>query len=164
MTANARVFEFPESFDLDALVRRQVRASDTPDPRVIAAAVAESIPAAELRGVVARLLPDHVRVASGRVRQATLGGRRGSGKWRAVAESANDIAIFRVPVCVNGTWKFLGDCSREDVKAAAADYRALAAANTARADAFDGLGRLMARRRVERVDALPASSVEEALS
>lgn len=56
-------------------------------------------------------------------------------------------------------WKFLGDCTRDDVLAAAAKRRALAGSIIAVAERFETLANLMQRRRAKTVDDLPADAL-----
>lgn len=165
MTATARVLAFPEPVNVADLIRAKLAESDIADPHVIAQEIADTLPEAELRAIVGRLLPDSVRkcIHAQRTPLPARGPTR-SAKWAAIAERAEEIAIFRQRVCAGGVWKFLGDCTREDVEALVADYRKLAAENAAKASHFDALRRLMGRKKATVVSDLAPETVAEVLA
>lgn len=153
-----------QPFDLAALIRDALASSEIADPRELAATIANEIPDEALRDVTADLLADRVRVQAHIARRAPLRTRSSSARWLAVAERAEDIAIFRVRVCPAGVWKFLGDCTPDDVEALASAHREQAVANDRRAQAYKALRDLMDRKRSTTVRQLPPASVTEILS
>lgn len=150
-------------FSLSALVRAALE-SDEPDPHRIAENVIASMSLADARMALAETLPNYVREiirSQRRGRAATA--PPASQRWGNVAElhASGELTLLRVRVFALGQWKFLGDCTRDDVQAIADDRDAEAAANTAAADRFKRLRTAMGRKRAAVVSELPAAVLSE---
>ncbi|MDQ3317519.1 MAG: hypothetical protein M3522_09355 [Actinomycetota bacterium] len=138
------------SLDLHALIREALAASHDPDPRLVAADVLGRIPAREVRGALALTLPRFVAdVARTSPRvgpesshptsdpQPRLAAS-GPSRWDAVRL----LLPHRVSVA-DGKWKFLADCTRDDILHAANVRRNHANAELVVADRLDALASRM---------------------
>ncbi len=162
-TVVARVIDLDEQpafspspeFSLSRLVRAAL-AGDEADPHAIAESLIASMSLADARLALAATLPDYVRKSITRSRGASPAPR--SAKWDNVAQlyASGELELLRLRVFASGAWKFLGDCSRDDVKDLAAQREAEAAANAAASARFKALGAAMTRRKASMVSDLPA--------
>lgn len=71
------------------------------------------------------------------------GGRKPNRSGRLAAIRDRHAAWKRARYVIDGTWKMLADCTVDDVLALAAQRRDVAARNTAEAERFDQLARVM---------------------
>lgn len=149
-----------EGFSLPSLVRAALQ-GDQPDPHRIAEDLIAAMSLADARGALAVTLPDYVRKIIHTQRQRG-GPAPSSSKWTNVAQlhATGELALLRLRVFTQGTWKFLGDCTREDVTAVAEDRDAEAAANTAAAERFRALRKAMNRHKATVVRDVPADALE----
>lgn len=164
--ALAEVVEFPERFELHALVTHVLRESDEPNPHHLAELVLEEIPPESLLDALRMTLPDYVRKAIHNQRgqvshseQTTTEPRRGrtiSPKWEAIAS----VYAWRYPVAP-GEWKLYVDFTADEVLRLVDEYKARAAENTAAADRHAKVVRLMKRRKATTVRDLGEESLKE---
>jgi hypothetical protein len=144
-------------FSLAAVVQAALTGND-PDPHAIAADVAESLSLADVREALRTVLPYFVRKEMSRRQFSTAPALRpGSARWDNVAElhAAGELTLLRARVFAHGAWKFLGDCTSEDVQDIAAQRQDAAARNIAAAERFEALRVAMGRRRATTVRDLP---------
>lgn len=142
----------PAVFDFAALTREVIAASASPDPGNIAADLLDKIPAAEYQAVLSSLLRDHVRrslplyPAASASAAATPKGvsPRPRGSWKlSVGEQWRRRSVF----VGDHTWKFLKDCTYDDLMANAAVKRGLADATLREAEKSEALAELVKRTR-----------------
>lgn len=151
-----------DDFSLFEVVRAALEGGE-PDPYRVAADVIASLSLADARAALAATLPSYVRDVirdqrRGRVRVASPAAAPTSARWDNVAElhASGELTLLRQRVFAQGAWKFLGDCTREDVQAIAEDRDVLAAENAAAADRYRRLRAAMGRRKATVVRDLPA--------
>lgn len=145
-------------FDIREAVRSVIDETDLTAPEDIAAKVAESVPARQLRPVLADVLRDYVRLELGRERrhnELPLPGR--SAKRAAIAEYGQ--RWLRDRVSVANEWKMVGDCTQDDCLAVAAERRENARRNEAMAELWEARAALLKRHRVRRLADLPADAL-----
>lgn len=146
-------------------IRKTVRAvideTDLTTPEEIAAKVAESVPARQLRAVLAEVLQEYVRSELGRQeRRSSLAmGHVPSAKRAAIVTYAQ--AWLRQRVVVAGEWKTTGDCTREDCIALADERQRHAEQNAAAAALWRARADLLRRHRVERLGELPVDALAD---
>lgn len=157
-----------DDFNLHHLIREVCDSSTMPDPRSLAAEVARRIPRKLERAALEQALPilvqHHVSrsrssspsshaAAEAHVARAT-GGR--SRKVTGIRDTWRRMLRERIAVSdAGGDWKFLADCTTDDLAAAAAIREQHAARNAARAAQFRDLAELVASHGVGTVGQLP---------
>lgn len=149
-------------FDLRLLVREELATSPVADPHVVAEHVAKQVPDEHLRDALRACLPEFVRI----IGHGSVTTPRASGAPRSA--KCDDQAWYRgvlrrrVEVGQDGReWKFLGECTLDDVLRAAEVRREMAAANAAAADQFDRLAGKMRTFRAATVADLDAGLLGE---
>lgn len=137
--------EVEQEFSLSSLVRAALE-SDEADPHRIAEDLIAAMSLTDARIALAVTLPDYIRKSIARTRQHGVP-ITSSKRWDNVAElhASGELTLLRVRVFALGEWKFLGDCTRDDVQALADDRDAEAAANAAAAERFRRLLAAMKR-------------------
>jgi hypothetical protein len=155
---------------LRAMIRKL--AAETPDPAIITGRILDGLTADEARVVVAATLHDYVRraisagtpAAAVQTYATASGVRTASRKVAAVRDwVARELAA---PVCTDEAsraWKFLADCTVDDLTAAAAIRHRKAAQNAAEAERFEALAKAVEHADVATVGELPADALEAAL-
>jgi hypothetical protein len=89
----------------------------------------------------------------------------GSSRWQKSAEAISHYRdIMRERMFVNGEWKFLGDCTRDDVLAVAADRAERARTMAITAENYQRRADLMGTKRAKTVSALKVEQVQEVLA
>lgn len=157
-------------FDVRAAVRAVMAETDLAEPSDIAAKVAESIPAKQLRAVVAVVLRDYVRIQLHEGRRATdfaaladvspAGVKpNASAKVRAIRDAAPRWLRDRVFIGVG--WTLLGECTYENLRYLESERRDNAAASTAAAEYYARLAELVRRHNVACVADLPLHVLAE---
>ena len=141
------------------------------DPHVVAAKVVEQADPEMLadfallgaayvaRGEITALRHLRPRLESMPIR-GTAGGD-GASRW---VDAAGHVRAGAVPYYVDGVWKRLCDCSRDDVLLIVADYTGRADVNRAQAERFTLLADTMRRKRASTVGALDEALLAEVLS
>ncbi len=152
-------------FDLLALIHEERENNPSPDPHVIAAAVLAQVPDDHLRDALAYCLPAVVRLSGPRLSGSAtpLGAPTRS---RKVDLQKWYFATLNKPLEVGDDereWKFLRDCTRDDVLRAAAYRRNLAAANLVQAERLETLAEKMRVHRAVTAADLDAGLLAEAL-
>ena len=151
----------PQEFSLSRLVRAALE-GDEADPHRIAEDLIASMSLTDARAALAVTLPDYVAKAIHRTRRRGPAPTTSSARWDNVAElhASGELTLLRIRVFALGEWKFLGDCTRDDVKDIAEQREAEAAANAAAAERFKRLRAAMGRKRAAVVSDLPADVLE----
>lgn len=175
-------------FDVRKAIREKLQEGHDPQPAKLADTLAEECPEEYLRLALSQAMPYLVRDEIRKVRHAALGRRgtqdgepsRGEETWREVAEADPDdpaeqpsegararggtlaFSIFQVPVSLGvGHWKYLGDCTREEILNAAQHLQRRAAENQTRADGYTALAEEMESVGAEQVRDLDGGRVRE---
>jgi len=166
------------NYDLRAEIRNVLDTTDLTDPGDIADKVAKSIPAKALRDVVRMMLRSYVRQVNNERRTysppnfSTGGQRRSdaqvniaagrSAKVQAIRDGWQAQLDNRVHVG-QSEWKFLGDCTYDNLYALAAERETHAAKNASWARYYRSLAGLLTEHGVETVRDLPATVLMPAL-
>lgn len=159
------------TFSIRSAVRAVIDDTDLASPEEIAAKVAESIPAKELRAVVAVVLRDYVRIQlhQGRLSTSFVSPSdvkpsdvkpNGSAKVRAIRDAAPRWLRDRVYIGAAG-WTLLGECTYENLLYLESERLDNAAASTAAAQRYARLAALVKRYKVARVADLPKRVLAE---
>ena len=124
------------------------------DADAVANVVLDGLTEEEYLAVATRLVADRVRALTrGRSRaKGDVERPRASSRWGAIAKNSEAIEVFRMVVFPRGVEKQLGDCTRADVDALAAD--AISAARRLRA-----ISRLMGETGAGTVREVPAEKI-----
>lgn len=164
--SESRVSSAP--FDLRALVREVAAESEAADPAIVAKEVERRLDRAALGEALAQALPIVVYHVAGRpatsptpspgqqqcdTHTGAAGGGPTSSKVAAIRETWRRHLRDRVSVGPS-EWKFLADCTADDLAYAAALRDDLAAANAARANWLRELAERVTNAGVERVEQL----------
>lgn len=155
--------------DLRARVR--ALAVDEPSPAVITDQVLRALTDPEFRVVATVTLHEFVRTVLSRgalppaqTYETATGARVPSAKIAAVRDWV--ARELRRSVCVDegdSTWRFLAECTADEVYAAAAIRRRKAAETAAEAERFEGIGKAVEHAGVDRVGELPRDILEAVL-
>lgn len=153
------------SFDLRELIRDEIASSAVADPAVIAEHVAKRVPTAHVRAALALALHDMVRVAVVKqryethraVERAAVG--RGS-KWDDAGEMYRAILGQRIEVGgEDREWKFLGDCTRDDLLQAVSTREEQAKGLIMASRRYKAIADLLERHAKDQVSELPLDEV-----
>ena len=135
-----------------------------PDPHRIAEDLIARMDLADVRAALAETLPAYVakrihlrRNMPGRAQAPA------SARWKNVAElqASGELSLLRSRVFAAGAWKFLGDCTRDEIQDLSEARAVAAAQNAAAARRFEALGEAMRRRKADVVSDLPPAVLEE---
>lgn len=165
----------PVRINLSALIYAELQESSEADPHVIAEQLIAKLSEDDLREVVAVTLPAHVRrhihslrsrvssEASAASSDAPSGGGNRSARWEAIAAAyeSGELDELRLRVFACGAWKFLGDCTREDVADIAEQHDVAVAQRANVARRYHALHAAMKRKRAKTVRDLPLDAVRE---
>lgn len=130
-------------FSVSDCLRQVLETTSLSDPRAIAAEMLDRIPRAARGAVLAQVLPLWVQgqVSRRRLLSPVAAAPVPSPKVAAVRD---DWAVrLNTPLCVDGLWKRLADCTANDLRTVAASLRALAAKTAAKADYYVELADLV---------------------
>lgn len=151
-----------EPFDLRTLIREVAIHSDAADPKILAKEILTRIPDRHLHEALAVTLPDYVRVALHRGRPIPFpdeedqpDGQATSWKLRGARAYGR---LLRQAVDVNGDgtgWKYLADCTLDDLTRVATLRRRQAEDLLATAGWYEKVARLLAEYDAATVSALP---------
>jgi hypothetical protein len=143
------------------LIREQLDGNEV-DPHVIAQNMIAVMSEEDMRAALIVALPDTIRGVI-RGQRARAGANVGSERWGRVAglQASGELALLRSRVFACGAWKFLGDCSRDDVADLAEQRAEEAKANAAASELFRRLRVSMGRYRVVVVRDLPGHVLNE---
>lgn len=164
-------------FSLRALIREKLQEGVEPSPAKIADALAEEVESRYLRLALSQALPYLVRDEIRKLRHAAFGrhsetrsdtgGKRVPPSDALVAAASGEpveqptegakarggtlaFTIYQVPISFGpGHWKYLGDCTREEVLEGARHLAQRAAENQARADSYQRLAEHMEKAGVD---------------
>lgn len=147
------------AFNLRSIVRETLADTSDADPGVVAEQVLAAIPKARTRDALEQTLRLFVRqiISEQRVSSPPSNVRTiptTSAKVAAVRDGWQKRLRDRVHVG-DGAWKFLGECTYDDLLSAAAERRDLAERNAAWARQFDSWARLLTEHDVETFAELP---------
>jgi hypothetical protein len=152
-------------YSLSRQVRLLLESSDETDPAVIATQMIATMSLADARMALAATLPGYVRnrITAQRTSPIAVGMPVGSARWDNVAQLHADgsLTLLRQRVFAQGSWKFLGDCSRDDVGDLVAVREADAQAVLAVAARYKNLRAAMDRRNAGVVSDLPGDVLNE---
>jgi hypothetical protein len=174
-------------FDARKTIREKLQGGHDPQPAKLADAIAEECPEEYLRLALSQALPYLVRDEIRKVRHAALGRRgtkggatRGMEAYEQVAkENPKDPAlkpsegaraqggtlafsIFQVPVSLGvGYWKYLGECTREEILEAGQHLERRAQENQSRADGYKALAEAMEEAGADKVSDLDGEQVRD---
>ncbi len=154
-------------FSLRALVRAALEGDET-DPHRIAEDLISAMSPSDAWQALASVMPAYVREVIREQRQRAVAPRGGAGvttssRWKNVAQlhAAGELTLLRARVFALGEWKFLGDCTRDDVMDIVEQRDAEATANAAAARRYSALRAAMTRREATLVSDLPADVLSE---
>jgi hypothetical protein len=155
-------------FVLRHIVRDVLRNSTLADPGDIATEVLRRIPARQTRDALEQALRLYVRQVISEQRTASqptpLPTRKNGKSWKVTGVRDGWQKRLRDRVHIGASqWKFLADCSYEDLLAAAAERRQLAERNQAWARTYDAWARMLVEHDVQRFGDLPAEALMAAL-
>lgn len=159
--------EAPAGFHLRALIREQLATSPDPNPHVIAALAAKLVPDDQLRAALDELMPDAVREEIRRQRADLPSGEPAEqpvSRKRRGAPAYRD--WLRRPVSLDhakADWRFLGDCTRDEVLRLAELAGEVAQKNLAMQARWERLADRMAKVGAATVADLPAEMLAEVL-
>lgn len=147
-------------YDVIAAFRAALSESTDPDPATVARSVAAAVPARQraeaLVQALVRLAPT---VAGGQRRQA-MPATAGRDRWsNAAAVYQHHLLSQRIRI--GDEWKLMGSCTAADLRAAAAQRRAHAAAVIAHADQLDRIASLLDERGARTVSDLGRSDLDQ---
>lgn len=156
--------------DLRALIRQH--AGETPDPAVITGRILDGLTGGEALVVVGATLHDYVRHAIRtpmppaplQTYSTADGAQTVSRKVAAIRDWVTQ--RLAAPVCVDESarrWLFLGDCTADDLTAAAEIRHRKAAQTTAEAEWLERLAKVVAHADAGCVRELPVDVLETAL-
>lgn len=156
-----------QSFNLRDLIRDVAASSNAPDPGSLADEVARRIPPKHRDEALRLMLRDYVRVMVAQQRmthtepasQQPDNARSNGRSWKrdGIRESWRKMLRDRIHVAPNpSAWKFLGDCSFDDLSFAALERRTAAERTLAKAEEYEALAALLKEHGVETVRELPA--------
>ncbi len=175
-------------FSLRALIREKMQEGHEPAPAKIADTIADEVPSKYLRLALSQALPylvrDEIRklrhAAFGRhAEESTDGAKRAAPSDALVAAASGEevdeptegakarggtlaFTIYQVPVSFGpGHWKYLGDCTREEMLDCARSLKERAAENQARADSYQELADYMQAEGIEVVRDVEAEKLRE---
>lgn len=153
-------------FDLRQLVADELATSAVADPAVVADHVLKQVPDEHLRDALATCLPGWVsRVAHRPLNRSASASKLGRSRKCDDQAWYRGILRRRLEVGQDGReWKFLGDCTRDDVLRAAQVRRDQAAANLAVAAQLEKLAEKMRVFRASTVADLDAGLLAEVLA
>lgn len=158
------------TFDLRALVRDVLRASEQPNPDWLVEAVLARVPEGEMAEALRQALPSIIREAAARERSANPIAPSSSmptkapGSWKVQAIREEWQRALRNRIHVGpGDYKFLGDCTYDDLLFAAAERTAIADKNAAIARSYNALAALLTEHDAKTVRDLPAEVLAPAI-
>lgn len=155
-------------FILRQLVRDVLRDTDKADPGEVAGEVMARIPRGMVRAALSQALRLYVRQVISETRigrtgpQSTVTPLNRSAKVTAIRDGWQKRLRDRVHVG-SGEWKFLADCTYDDLLAAATERRELAERNQAWARQYDAWARLLTEHDAATFGDLPAETQMQAL-
>lgn len=160
-------------FHLGALVRQVMDETDIADPHELAAKVAEMVPARLRLEALRQALPTfvRVRVTQDRGSHTVSPSARGSGNTnsgrsskvaaiRAAAPAWKKALRERLNVG-DRVWRFLGECTIENLRFAAVQRRQMALHNSEAAGRYDRIADALETHSVETVQQLPEPVLAE---
>jgi hypothetical protein len=150
-------------FSLRSRVRESLE-GDEPDPHKIAEILLQELTPSEAAAALAATLPSYVRLVAKEMRRSSVhSATTTSTRWDNVAQlqSEGTLTLLRARVFASGAWKFLGDCTRDDVTDIAAQRTQEAVDLEATAKRFRQLREAMGRKRVSIVSQLPTNILTE---
>lgn len=158
------------TFDLRALVRQMLRTSEQPNPDWLVEAVLARVTEADREEALRQALPSIIREAAARERMANPitpsaampTKARGSWKVQAIREEWQRALRNRIHVGP-GDYKFLGDCTYDDLLFAASERMAIADKNAAIARSYNALAALLTEHDAKTVRDLPAEVLAPAI-
>jgi hypothetical protein len=148
-------------FDLRALILDEIETSAVADPIVIAEHVAKQVPTKYLREALALALRETVRttISGERVKvqhQAERAAAGKSTKWADAGEMYKELLGQRVEVGgEDREWKFLGDCTRDDLLNAVGFRKKQAQSLIVSARRYEAIAQLLDKHGMARVSELP---------
>jgi hypothetical protein len=167
--------------NISNVINDLVESIDTTDPHEIAIKAAASIPEADLRDVCAALLVERVRDAFRAHKARTLnfpepmsdttperpavpGTKPARSSGRLKGHATKYLADFKARVASpNGGYKWLTECTREDIAFLVGSYRTSAASLTAEAAWYEQIGDAMRKARKAVVRDLPEHTLKTLL-
>ena len=154
-----------DSFNLRDLVRDVAASSPATDPGTLANEIARRIPAEHREAALQAMLRGYVRefLTQDRMTHAEPPGRpaqsNSARSWKrdGIREGWRKMLRDRLHVAPDpSAWKFLGDCTFDDLSFAALERRTAAERTIAKAEGYEALAALLKEHGVETVRELPA--------
>lgn len=151
-------------FNLRSIVREVLTSSTIADPGVVAEEVLRRVPSRMLKQALQQALRLYVRqvISEVRVSRPPVASSNRSAKVSGIRDGWQRRLRDRVH-CGDGNWKFLAECTYEDLLAAAGERRQLAERNLAWARQYDEWARLLTEHDVATFGELPAEAQMAAL-
>lgn len=155
------------------LVRDVIRTSNSADPKIIAEQIVGLVPAGSVGEAFREILAEYVRVAVTRARVGSAVVAPQGMREHAAGTSTSRASMVRtgwrralrdrVHVAA-GTFKFLADCTADDLTFAEGELSEMAARTAAKAEFYGTLRKLLEHHDVERVEELPGDVLADFLT
>lgn len=170
------------AYDLSTVVDQMLRTNPGVDPRVLAEKIVAQIPGRDLRSVLMLLMPRFVddRRRLNLSRNPIVGGHPEKGNWSGKKDTAQQAARLRSArshksaliresfqrwlddnININGAYKRLGDCTYDDLMAAAELRSTQSRALAKKADDYRHVAHEVKKANVAIVDELPTKILRE---
>lgn len=143
-----------------ARIRAVVEVTSSSDPREIAAKLLTDIDDADLRDILAEVLPEYVRVILKNGRNSAMSPAPAGPSAKVAAVRSWHERLMAQPIDVSGDggrWKALRDCTRDELLQVAQHRRIVASKNLAVADRYEALAKVLPTGKT--VGQLPADAV-----
>lgn len=150
-------------FDLRTLIREHLASTDEADPGIIAGRVIAAIPKSQYGAALTQVMRHFVRQIISETRGTNAGSNvrtiRPSASWKGQGIRDGWQKRLRDRVHVGGSeWKFLADCSYDDLMTAAAERQELADRNASWARTYKAFALAVSEANVATFGDLPAES------
>lgn len=150
------------ALNLRELVRAAAEVADEASPEAIAEIVMAKVDADDYADVIRQILPRYVQVC---LHTNLLDNRRSAAQVKASPRRDNmrEVLARRLRESVHvggGAWKFLGDCTFDDLLAAAAERKRQASENIARAKVFEARAKAVRAAGVTTFQQLPTETLQ----
>jgi hypothetical protein len=132
-------------YDVIAAFRVALNESTDPDPANVALAVAAAVPARQRAEALAQALVRLAPTVAGQQRRTAMPVAPGRDRW-STAAAIYQHHLLAQRLRIGDEWKLMGDCTADDLRAAASQRREHAAAVIVHADQLDRIAALLDER------------------
>jgi hypothetical protein len=149
-------------YDVIAEFRRALKGSTDPDPANVARQVAAAVPSRMLREALARALVMLAPTIAGALRRGALNvaPRAGRNRWATARKAYDEHQLNQRVSLPGGGWKFMRDCTAEDLRQAAGMRRQHARSVIAQARRFESIADLLDKRGAQTVGDLDREDLD----